>query len=175
MIAGVLPLLKTLSDIMLLRKGPDAIPHSPLLLLVVGAIWLLVGLANVVLDDTYQNISFSVDLTLAAAALAAYAFVIMLAGHGERLVRAFSAILGCSAIFGIVLFVCGETLTTFLDDQQVRSVTTMLWLWSIPVEGHIISRTIDRHWYIGLLIAIVVFLLQLQLIAVIGPFEPPAP
>jgi hypothetical protein len=33
-------------------------------------------------------------------------------------------------------------------------------LWSVPVEGHIIARAMGRHWYIGILIAITVFVLQ---------------
>ena len=27
-------------------------------------------------------------------------------------------------------------------------------LWSVPVEGHIIARAIDRHWYLGIAIAV---------------------
>jgi hypothetical protein len=39
-------------------------------------------------------------------------------------------------------------------------VANLILLWSVPVEGHIIARAISRHWYIGVLIAIAVFVLQ---------------
>jgi len=30
----------------------------------------------------------------------------------------------------------------------------------VPVEGHIIARAIDRHWYVGIVIAVGVFIFQ---------------
>jgi hypothetical protein len=49
----------------------------------------------------------------------------------------------------------------------------LIWLWSIPVEGHIIARTIDRQWVIGFLIALAVLFAQLQLFAVLKPILGP--
>jgi hypothetical protein len=46
---------------------------------------------------------------------------------------------------------------------------TLILLWSIPVEGHIIARAIDRHWYVGIGAALAVFVFQLFLYGVLNP------
>ena len=50
MIAGVWPLLKTLLDIIALRKGPDAIPYSWGLTGVVVILWLTVSFVVVLIN-----------------------------------------------------------------------------------------------------------------------------
>jgi hypothetical protein len=39
-------------------------------------------------------------------------------------------------------------------------VAWLILLWSVSIKGHIIASAIDRHWYIGLSIAVAVFVLQ---------------
>ena len=51
-------------------------------------------------------------------------------------------------------------LRPFVGDRLTDMASGLTLLWSIPVEGHIIARAIDRHWYIGILVAIGVFFLQ---------------
>ncbi len=47
-------------------------------------------------------------------------------------------------------------------------IANLILLWSVPVEGHIIARAIDRDWYIGILIAVLVFGLQLIIYQIIS-------
>ncbi len=48
-----------------------------------------------------------------------------------------------------------------------------VWLWSIPVEGHIIARTIERRWLLGFMAAFAVLFVQLNLLAVLKPMFGP--
>jgi hypothetical protein len=169
MISSVLTLFKTFGGMILLRKGPDDIPDSSFLLVVVAFLWFVVGLFAVVLIETYQNSSLLIDLTLAISGLAIYAVVVSAFGRRERLTRCFTALLGCSVVFSIVLYSGRLILPMMVTENESELAVQVIWLWSIPVEGHIIARTIDRQWVIGFLIALAVLIGQLQLYAVFKP------
>jgi hypothetical protein len=61
-----------------------------------------------------------------------------------------------------------------ISDNETEWAVQLIWLWSIPVEGHIIAHTIERPWVIGFLIALAVLFAQLQLFAVLTPMLGPA-
>ena len=174
MISDVLTLFKTLVEIILLRKGPDAIPHSSMLFVVVAAIWFLVGVVAVMIIDPYKSSSLFIDLILALVGLVFYAVVVNSFGRSPRLVRCFTALLGCSVVFSVILFAGRLVLPLLMTENETEWAVQLIWLWSIPVEGHIIARTIDRQWVIGFLIALAVLFAQLQLFAVLSPVLRPA-
>ena len=169
MISSVLTLFKTFGQMILLRKGPQDIPHSSFLLVAVAFFWLVVGLLAVVFIETYMSSSLLIDLVLAIIGLGIYAVVVRIFGYGERLTRCFTALLGCSVVFSVALFSARLFLPTVMTENEAGWAVQLIWLWSIPVEGHIIARTIDRLWSIGFLIALTVLVGQLQLYAVIKP------
>ncbi len=164
MISNVLPLLKTLLQILLLRKGPEALPRARVIIIVVVGLWLLTGVAVLVMVDGYTSRKFLIDIFLAVFGLAIYALVINAASRADRLQQALSAILGCGALLGLILVLAESLLPRVLVAGQVQTIVSIIWLWSIPVEAHIIARTIDRQWYIGLVAALMVLLLQLFLL-----------
>jgi hypothetical protein len=71
-----------------------------------------------------------------------------------------TAIIGCGALLLLAHVTESVLLRPFVGDRFTDLASGLTLLWSIPVEGHIIARAIDRHWYIGILIAIGVFFLQ---------------
>ncbi len=168
----MLALLETLFDIVRLRKGPDAIPHSGLMLIVIIILWLGSSVVATVMVPQLDAASFLPDLIVSVAGLMCYAAVISLAGYGARLMQAFMAVLGCNAML-VLLYVASKVfLSPFLSEQLTGIVALLILLWSVPVEGHIISRTIERHWYLGIVIAMAVFIFQLTLRPVIAPVQP---
>jgi len=169
MIGGVLTLFKTLIEIILLRKGPDALPHSTALLLIVAGVWIAVGAIGAIAVDAYTGQSLLADLILTSFGFGMYAVVVKVFEKSERLLRALTAILGCGAIFGVVLFAGRYVLTTVLALEETPLFSELILLWSILVEGHIIARTIDRQWVIGFLIALAVLIGQLQMFSVLKP------
>jgi uncharacterized membrane protein YeaQ/YmgE (transglycosylase-associated protein family) len=173
MIDGVLTLFKTFIGIIFFRKGPDDIPHSPALLVMVSAFWCLTGVVASMSIESNQRDGLLFDLLLAAAGLAIYGFIINSFGQSERIVRCFTAILGCSVVFSTVLLLAQIALPAVLSSDETGVAVQVIWLWSIPVEGHIIARTIDRQWVFGFLIAIAVLFAQLQLFAYLNPMFGP--
>jgi len=169
MIRNVLTLFKTFVEIIFLRKGPDDIPHSSVLFVMVAVIWLLVGIVAVMVVESYQSSSLLIDLTLALVGLGIYAIVVNLFGEGTRLMRCFTSILGCSIVFSIVQFGGSLAFPLLLAEVEVHWALLLIWLWSIPVEGHIIARTIERQWFVGFLVALAVLFIQLNLLAVLRP------
>ena len=174
MIYGVLTLFKTLFEIILLRKGPNHIPHSMLLLVVVAGIWFLVGIVAMLVIETYESSSLFIDLILAIAGLGFYAVLVNSFGHSSRLVRCFTTLLGCSIVFSVIIYTGRLILPLWITPDETEWAVQLIWLWSIPVEGHIIARTIERQWVIGFVIALAVLFAQLQLYGVLKPMLGPA-
>jgi hypothetical protein len=165
----VLALAETLFDIIRLRKGPDAIPHSTFLFVVITAMWLFAGVVMALLTAELDQEDFLIGTLTGIAGLLCYATIIVLSGKRARLLQAVTALLGCGAVLSL-LFVAGNVfLTPFLSDSISNLIMTLILLWTVPVEGHIISRTIERHWYVGVVIAMAVFVFQLMLYSVMDP------
>jgi hypothetical protein len=165
----VLTLFETLFAIIRLKKGPDAIPYSWLLCLITMTMWLFAGLAMTAITEELNDADFLLGTFTGAAGLACYASIIVLSGRTPRLLQTVTAILGCGAVLSL-LFIAGNALLAPILGENVTSlVVTLILLWSIPVEGHIIARAIDQHWYVGIVAAMAVFVFQLFLYSLLNP------
>ncbi|NIL94599.1 MAG: hypothetical protein GTO71_09195 [Woeseiaceae bacterium] len=157
---NVLPLLRTLFEIVLLRKGPESIPHSTVLFALIVGFWFLSSAAVLALIEQYDQQDFIVGIFTAMVGLGCYAVTVVVAGFPTRVLQTMSAILGCGALISFAFVAEFVLFTPFLGQTITGLVAQLILLWSVPVEGHIIARAINRHWYIGIVIAIVVFILQ---------------
>lgn len=165
----MLALIETLFDIIRLRKGPDAIPHSTFLFVVITAMWVIAGAVMTLMTAELDQRDFVIGTLTGIAGLLVYAAIVVLSGKRARLMQAIMALLGCGALLSL-LFVAGNVfLTPFLSKNISSLIMTLVLLWTVPVEGHIISRTIERHWYIGVVIAVAVFAFQMILYSVMDP------
>lgn len=166
--SNVLPLIRTLFDIVLLRKGPEAIPRSSVLFVLIIAWWLFVSLLAVALIEQYSESDFFLGVFSGLVGLLCYAGVVFLSGHASRMLQTVAAILGCGALI-MLLFVAEYVLfLPILGNVPTGLIANLILLWSVPVEGHIIAKAIDRHWYIGILVAIAVFILQYVIYSVVA-------
>ena len=102
---ALLPLLRTLFDITLLRKGPDNIPSSMILLLLAIGLWLFSSLAVLALIEQYDERDFIVGLYTALAGVVAYVAVLVVAGNPSRALQTITAILGCGALISLAFVV----------------------------------------------------------------------
>jgi hypothetical protein len=157
----VLPLIRTLYDITLLRKGPEAIPPAWLLLVPVTGLWTFSMLAAAALIDRYDESVVAMNFFSAVIGLLCYAAVVAASGRGTRMVQTIAAVIGCGTLIFMAAIAEYVLLQPILGEDVSADLATLINLWSVPVEGHIIARAIDRHWYIGILIAMGVFVLQL--------------
>jgi hypothetical protein len=162
-------LLQTLLDIILLRKGPDAIPYSWFLCLLTLTLWLFSSLSMMLLSEDLDDQDFLVGTFTGVVALACYASIVVATNHAPRLLQTVTAILGCGALLTIAVVACDVFLAPFLSDSIVRIFVTLVLLWSIPVEGHILSQAVDRPRVIGIIVAMAVFVFQLYLYSLLNP------
>lgn len=165
----MLVLLKTLFDIIRLRKGPDAIPYSWIVCGVTLLLWLIVGLLIARSTEGMNDQDFLYGTLTGVAGLACYAVVVVASGHTPRLLQTVTAILGCGAVISFLFLVTNVVLGQLLSNATTSLVATLILLWSIPVEGHIMARAIDKHWYVGIVLAIAVFIFQVYLYAFLNP------
>lgn len=170
----MLTLFETLFDIIRLRKGPEAVPYSPVVFVMTIGLWLFAGLVMTIMTPELGRHDFLIGTFTGLCGLGCYAGIVTLTGNRPRLLQTVTAILGCGAILSL-LFVAGNVfLSPFLSKNITSLVATLILLWSIPVEGHIIARAINRHWYVGIVAAMAVFFFQLFVYAAVDPTEPPA-
>ena len=165
----MLALFETLFAIIRLKKGPDAIPYSWLLCLITMTMWLFAGLAMTAISEELGEADFLMGTFTGVVGLACYASIIVLTGHRPRLLQTVTAVLGCGAVLSLLFITGNALLVPILGENVTNLVVTLILLWSIPVEGHIIARAIDRHWYVGIVAAMAVFVFQLFLYSLLNP------
>lgn len=156
----LLLLLRTFLDIIALRKGPEHVPDSWLLFALSAAMMVFaLSSAAVLIEGLAEQdwLTFATNLF----GLMFYGAVLFVFGFSRRIVRALTCILGCGAVL-TVLFVAEYVLfRPFLGAGIAGTIAALIVLWSVPVEGHIISRAIQQHWLVGIAIAVASFILQL--------------
>ncbi|NNF40783.1 MAG: hypothetical protein HKN64_05345 [Woeseiaceae bacterium] len=162
-------LVETLFDIVRLRKGPDAIPYSTVLFAIIVAMWLLAGVIMTLMMAELDARDFIIGTVTGLAGLLCYTAIVVLAGYRARLLQAIMALLGCGALISLVFVVGTLVLGPFLSDNLVNFVMSLVLLWTVPVEGHIIASTIERHWYVGVVAAMAIFIFQLFLYSAMDP------
>ena len=170
----MLALLETILDIIRLRKGPDAIPYSMLLLVIVVAFWLFVDVLGGLIVPRFGGLSAS-GLAITLLGLVIFAMMATLDGKNARMVQMLTAMIGCSAVFGFVLTL---VLAVALRFQEVEPLPVLallsVWgvtLFSVVVDGHILSRTLERPRVHGIIAAFMVFAFQFYLSAAFNPAQ----
>ncbi|MGI9270143.1 MAG: hypothetical protein ACR2QT_00085 [Woeseiaceae bacterium] len=159
-VAPLLPFLKTLFDIALLRKGPEHIPRSIVLLLMAVTLWLFAVLTQLALIDQFNESDFALEIFSALIAITCYSTVVIGFGQAPRLTQTITAILGCGAILAVTFVFAYTFLLPFVGRAVMALVVWFIVLWSVSIKGHIIASAINRHWYLGLAIAVSIFVLQ---------------
>lgn len=165
----MLPLIRTLFDITLLRKGPEDIPRSWLLLYITVALWLFAILAAAALIENFDGRDVLIAVVSLLIGVFCYMAVLLVTGHSSRSLQAASAIIGCGALISLAQIAELVIFAPFLGTVLTDLVAWLLLFWSVPVKGHIIARAIDSHWYIGIVIAMAIFLLQFTFTSAVTP------
>ena len=156
----MIPLVRTLFDIAMLRRGPEHLPRSFVLLGMTTTLWLFAALAALALIRRFDEADFFLSVFSAFIGVLCYATIIVGFGYRSRTLQTVCAIIGVGALITLVFVAEYVLLTPFLGEANAGFIATIILFWSVPVEGHIIARAIDRHWYIGILLAVGVFIVQ---------------
>ncbi len=165
----LLPLIRTLVDITLLRKGPEAIPNSWILLYMSIGFWMLALVSTVALIANYGADDAWISISSAALAAVCYLFVLVAMGYGSRAIPTLAALIGSGAVIWFMQLASIVLLGPVLGSDRAGLVAFVVLVWSVPVKGNIIARAINWHWYAGIVIAFSIFLLQLAFTQFMSP------
>ncbi|ANO52225.1 hypothetical protein [Woeseia oceani] len=163
----MLLLLKSFFDIIALRRGPESIPSS-MFVLTFAIVLMLASSYPAYLITASEESHYATAFFAYGAGILFYAAVIVLAGRAERLLVAVSCIIACGSLLTIVFALEFAIFAPLLGRVEAGAIASMIILWSVPVEGHIMSKSIGCHWLLGLLIAIASLVTQIGVQAMLG-------
>ena len=163
-------LIKTYLEIIALRKGPEAIPASWLVLYLSVAMLSVFWLLQIAADDNLNMDRIVPSLIGYGLALVFYGSVVYLSGFPQRLLPALSTIIACGSIISAIALAESQLLGPFLGPGVAADLAMLIWFWSVPVKGHVMARTIEQHWFVGIVIAMSAFILRIGIeIAFVKP------
>lgn len=161
----MLLLLKTFFDIVALRKGPEHLPQSILVLVSAFLLMLISALAMMSILEQRGGGNFGYSFLAYALGIAFYGFIILLAGYPQRINQSVSAIIGCGSLITLFYVVETQTLGPLIGEPLSAAIGELFIFWSVPVEGHIMARAINQHWFVGIAIAMLAFIMQVAIFA----------
>lgn len=165
----MLPLIRVLFDITLLRNGPEDIPRSWLMLYMCVGLWVLGLVVTTVLIQNFNTAEAWVGLASWVLGLICYVFILIFMGYSNRSLQTVAAIAGAGAIISFAMLAELVLLTPILGSNLANFGAVLILFWSVPVKGHIIARAIERHWYIGIVFATSIFALQFAFTSTLTP------
>jgi len=159
-------------QIVLLRRGPEDLPESSFLLWIVGLLYGVINVISVLLVDVGER-AFLLLLADFILFVGWATLVLIFFGMKSRLTRTLTALFGA----GSLLQLLSLPLSLGLDPAQQQDwfMTLRLLgflvvlLWAVAVYGHIIARAIGKGQGVGVIFAVLYFLLSFELAAQIIP------
>jgi hypothetical protein len=160
----MLAYLKALLNIILRRLGPEDLPDSGFLLgFSMGAyLFLQVILALILFGPSVILVkTLALDIALLLFCLWA---LLRLSGYQTRFRQTLTALLGTSAVLSFVsapfsLF-RQYTINQELDAALPSTIVFAIMLWSLVVDGHILSRAVSKPFSVGLIASVIYFFLH---------------
>lgn len=122
-----------------------------------AALMLLAYFVAVTLIKLEEGYSHSLTFVANMMGLGIYTVVLFASGHSRRFIPVLSAIIACNSILSLLFIAVYILLAPFLGPDTANLIAGLIIIWSIPVEGHIIARGIEQDLYVGIGIALIVF------------------
>lgn len=160
-------LLRTFLEIIALRKGPEQVPSSSLLLLLSVGLMLLAAFSGMTLIDELDRNDLAIGLLTSGLVLVFYVGVLFVAGFARRSLQVLTCVIGCGALLTMLSIAEFVLFRPFVGQGLAGTVAVLIGFWSIPVEGHVLARAIGQHWFVGIGIAVAAAILQFVLQAMI--------
>jgi len=101
------------------------------------------------------------DLTVLLSAIIPiyYVAVLTLRGFGQRSRQVLAAIAGSDVILTLIYLFVFFLVRMVTDEASALGIALLISFWSVPVQGHIVSRAIECHWGVGILISLILHIL----------------
>ena len=153
-------LVKSYLDIIMLRKGPDVIPSSWLILSISIGLLIISSAGVLLLINNESDHQSWINFIGYFLGIAFYMLILTGYGYNHRILQTISAIIACGSLITIVFVLEFIFFAPFIGKNFAGLIASLIMLWSVPVEGHIISSAINSKRFIGIIIAITALFLQ---------------
>jgi hypothetical protein len=163
----VLHLISVILGITVHRRGPDELPASPFLVLLLLAASECAQLVTLRIAATPDNailvmlFSVALDFLFVWGVLATFE-------RQQRFWQTMSAFLGAGVVLNVIsalLVAWDQSLNAPADATTVPTVLLLLLqVWSVDIGGFLLSRAIDRHYALGVVIMLAYVLLSTSLL-----------
>ena len=142
-----------------MKKGPEDVPHSIFVLIFAVGLLIFALFASEALMQQSPEGSVTLSIAVSFFGYLIYWLVLFATGFKHRFLPTVSCIIACGSVLTIL------TVAVFMLLKPVlgNGASILAWLilmWAIPIKGHIIARAIEQHWYIGITIAFIVYIVQ---------------
>ena len=144
-------------DICLLRKGPQDLPTSAILLKLALGLYLLISLIQLLMFSQLVPALILALLDIALLIGLTYG-VLQFFGHGARFVQTLSALAGVGVIIQVLALPIAFSLQREQLEQNATALPVLLWLglliWSIVIMGHILQQALSTSRAAGVSLAL---------------------
>jgi uncharacterized membrane protein YjgN (DUF898 family) len=173
-------LLQLFRDLILLKRGPQDLPHSPALLggLILADLVVSLGFVQAIAPKAGQNLA-GVALLQLSLLLGLPYVVLQLARRTARFNQTASALVGVDLVFTLLAIplLLGIAPAAGQSPNALQSLLALaaiaLVSWQLVVRGHILRHALELSLAQGVLIALIFFLFEQLLLASLQPAAPP--
>ncbi len=149
-------------DLMRLRSGPQDVPASAGLLLILAVLYVLQGfLAGEFIEEPDAAPRTFVAIALQFAVITV---LLRLKGYGERVQQTLSAMAGTGFIFGLMSIPLLLQFQPNTSQPAIALAYLGLFAWSLAVDGHIYRHALSIKMSMGVLTAVLIFALNFMLL-----------
>lgn len=156
------PLVGLFWELCLLRKGPQDVPAAEVLLKLCATVYLLINVVTLTFGVARLGVLVALCLALfELVLLSAFTYVLLsFAGLTARLRQTLTALFGAGALLGVIALPLSLWLRRMFEAEADSGLTfpalltLLLLLWSLAINGHIISAALARPKTVGVLYAL---------------------
>ena len=168
--------VKALLNIILRKLGPEDLPDSAFLLGFSLAVYLSlqVFLALILFGpSTILGKTLALDIALVTFCLWA---LLRLTGFRTRFRQTLTALLGTSAVLSFISAPFSlwrqYSINAEADAALPSTIIFAIMLWSLVIDGHILSRALSKSYGVGLMVAVAYFILYTTVFRELMPVGP---
>lgn len=159
----MMELLRLYSQIALLRRGPQDVPASNLLLTATIVAYVLINLIVATVLPQVPGPWLQIIIVDVLFTIGWYAVLLRMTGKPERFLQTTTAIFGYQAVLAPLSIAAGHLVRRFSEDPMWQLPVGMLYLlllvWMIAINTHVLRAAIE--WSLPSCVALVI----LQLLA----------
>ena len=155
-------LLNFFVDVCLLRKGPQHLPPSVVMLGICIVLHFVVNIGGELLLSTPSSQAVTWSVLSIAIVILATAAALSLRGLGVRLQRVLTTFLGTEVLLSIVFLPLSLALVQAAEiKQDPNPLISLTWLalffWGFAIDGHIFRHAFSSSFPVGVLVAVLLF------------------